>query len=49
MIELFKTVKIITENIPSHFWDTYNNLPMEVRLVWLKRINHSRFLSISFF
>ena len=36
MIE-FKTLQIITENIPSHFWNTYYNLPIEVRLIWLKR------------
>lgn len=31
------TLKIITENTPEHFWNTWYYNPKEVRLNWLKR------------
>ena len=32
-----KSLKIITENLPSHYWNTYCDLPIPVKMKWLER------------
>lgn len=32
-----KSLRIITEDQPSHFWNTYCSLPITIKMIWLKR------------
>jgi len=31
------SLKIITENLPSHYWNTYCSLPISIKMKWVKK------------